>query len=60
MLMGCKRDLLLYYDYCNPLWSLAEKEVTQGFASITSNGFKTLWEGDKKPSMQKIATILKE
>jgi len=47
-----KRELLMYYEYGNK-WSVAEKLKDKGFVSaVTGSSFKTLWEGDQRPSLE--------
>ena len=57
-----ERDLLLYHEI-DDKWYIAEKIENKGgiggiVGSLTSSGFKTLWEGDNRPSDAEIESIL--
>lgn len=61
-----KRELLLYHEF-NSKWYLAEKELKDGILgsgiqlpTLTgTSGFKTIWEGVKKPIPSEILDLLK-
>jgi hypothetical protein len=52
------RDILLYHQH-NEKWSLLEREKKSGLMGIGNAGsFKTLWEGENRPSSEIILNCL--
>ena len=57
-LSGLDRELLLYHQFNGP-WYLAEKEKgNKGILGLGGSDFKTIWEGDKRPSTDELKDIL--